>query len=394
MILTNPTFYSLISSFQDFSEVVLDKHYHDVPDTWHILLTDVKGSTDAIKAGRYKQVNMIGAASITCVVNCLKAYDIPYVFGGDGATVLLPPEFVEIVQQELSKLQALSKKEFNIELRVGLVDIKSLHQMGYKLKIAKYELSPGNYLAQFRGGALTKAEEMIKGNHPNSVVVEANENAGPPNLDGLSCRLNPLKSKKGVILSLLCRPKNSTSPEEVLQKILTELRNILNNDLKSASPVSHDRLIWRWPPLTLKDEASFQKKAGTYSAQLAKTLFTTLIVQGSLTLNYPLGPFQPKKYKDELVMNSDFKKFDETLRMVVDCTQDQADTIENLLESKKDQIYYGTHRSKEALMTCMVFSASQNQHVHFIDGANGGYAYAAIEFKKQIAAATSDHRPA
>jgi len=35
-------------------------------------------------------------------------------------------------------------------------------------------------------------------------------------------------------------------------------------------------------------------------------------------------------------------------------------------------------------MTCMVFSPSQNQHIHFIDGASGGYAVAALGLKKQI----------
>ena len=39
--------------------------------------------------------------------------------------------------------------------------------------------------------------------------------------------------------------------------------------------------------------------------------------------------------------------------------------------------------SKEALMTCLVFDR-QNQHVHFIDGGDGGYALAAKELKKRM----------
>ena len=35
---------------------------------------------------------------------------------------------------------------------------------------------------------------------------------------------------------------------------------------------------------------------------------------------------------------------------------------------------YGTFRQDEALMTCIVPSALQRDHVHFVDGASGGYA--------------------
>ena len=40
-------------------------------------------------------------------------------------------------------------------------------------------------------------------------------------------------------------------------------------------------------------------------------------------------------------------------------------------------------------MTCFVKSTTQNQHIHFIDGGDGGYAAAAKQLKKQMAAATS-----
>ncbi|TIU36300.1 MAG: DUF3095 domain-containing protein, partial [Mesorhizobium sp.] len=42
---------------------------------------------------------------------------------------------------------------------------------------------------------------------------------------------------------------------------------------------------------------------------------------------------------------------------------------------------YGLHRQKSALMTCLVISPLQRDHVHFIDGAAGGYAMAAASLK-------------
>ena len=35
-----------------------------MPSDWHIIITDVVGSTKAIEAGRYKDVNILGACSI------------------------------------------------------------------------------------------------------------------------------------------------------------------------------------------------------------------------------------------------------------------------------------------------------------------------------------------
>jgi hypothetical protein len=37
-------------------------------------------------------------------------------------------------------------------------------------------------------------------------------------------------------------------------------------------------------------------------------------------------------------------------------------------------------------MTCLVFSLAQGRHVHFIDGADGGYALAARQLKAQLQA--------
>ena len=72
--------------------------------------------------------------------------------------------------------------------------------------------------------------------------------------------------------------------------------------------------------------------------------------------------------------------------MVIDCSEKQAAQIEQLFRSLylEHKVFYGIHKSKQALMTCMVFSASENQHIHFIDGADGGYALAAVKLKAQM----------
>jgi hypothetical protein len=37
-------------------------------------------------------------------------------------------------------------------------------------------------------------------------------------------------------------------------------------------------------------------------------------------------------------------------------------------------------------MTCLVFSLDSHEHVHFIDGSDGGFAMAAVGFKERLRA--------
>lgn len=45
-------------------------------------------------------------------------------------------------------------------------------------------------------------------------------------------------------------------------------------------------------------------------------------------------------------------------------------------------IFFGVHVSKASLMTCAI-RAYEGSHVHFVDGADGGYALAAKQLKLQ-----------
>jgi len=67
----------------------MSKHYRRVPDDWFIVTCDLRDSTKAIGAGLYQDVNLIGAACISATKTAIP-YDFPFVFGGDGASLLLP----------------------------------------------------------------------------------------------------------------------------------------------------------------------------------------------------------------------------------------------------------------------------------------------------------------
>ena len=51
------------------------------------------------------------------------------------------------------------------------------------------------------------------------------------------------------------------------------------------------------------------------------------------------------------------------------------------LGERRGIVRYGTHRQHAAMMTCFAPSPAKPNHVHFIDGAMGGYAIAASALK-------------
>jgi hypothetical protein len=93
------------------------------------------------------------------------------------------------------------------------------------------------------------------------------------------------------------------------------------------------------------------------------------------------------RYTEDVVRNSDFRKFDGTLRMVLSATEAQRTLLVQWLDARHraGELAYGLHIAREALVTCLIFER-EGGHLHFIDGAGGGYALASADLKARLAA--------
>ena len=102
-----------------------------------------------------------------------------------------------------------------------------------------------------------------------------------------------------------------------------------------------------------------------------------------------VGGFVPKTYVQQVVENSDFRKYDDGLRMILDCTPELANELEQQLVAAAAAgiARYGLFCQDAAMMTCFTPSVLRSDHVHFIDGARGGYASAAVTLKAMQAQA-------
>src|SRR5213593_1556961 len=140
--MTTVNFYHDLPVLESFVEAIETDRHSQVPGDWWIVVADVIDSTKAIEAGAYKKVNTVGVACIAAVVNVDRGVEMPFVFGGDGATFAVPGSLLERVIPALREAQRLSRESFELSLRVGLVQVSSLVDNGLRVRLAKIRLSP------------------------------------------------------------------------------------------------------------------------------------------------------------------------------------------------------------------------------------------------------------
>jgi len=384
-------FFASLPPLTEFSDVTHHDNYTSLPPDWLIVLSDVKGSTQAIKDGAYKNVNMIGAACIMGILNITKGYAIPYVFGGDGATLAIPPTLRADVEEILVQIRQLSMDNFNLKLRIGIIPVKDIAAQGFEVNVLKYEISKDLYLAMFSGGGLMEADKLLKQDTPDNpyVISETRAPIGPPDLEGLSCRWEPLNSRNGKMVSLLINvPLGSQSDKEgIYKKILDQLMSILGEETDDFRPTSNKNMHFRWPPRGLLTEAKLTAKGQSVVKTYIGLCWQSFIQFVLEKTGKKAGSYDAPQYRKELLANTDFQRFDDMIRLVLDCRPNQIEKINDLLQPyhESGEIAFGMHISDTALMTCLVFNLAEGAHLHFVDGGDGGFALAASHMKKQLA---------
>jgi hypothetical protein len=379
-------FYAEMAPFDRFDDFVDFGAYQALPDDWMVLMADVVNSTGAIEAGRYKEVNMVGAASIMAVLNVVGDLELPYVFGGDGGTLAVPGSLADRAAKALRALSASSPKIFGLDLRVGAIPVAELRHRGAEVALRKFRLSPGNHLALFAGGGLALADELLKDETPDNPWLLPMPNAeDAPDLQGLSCRWEPLEPQKGQMLTLMIKTtagQESDAVDPGMRALLNKLSAILQRSLQDAAPASPFSMRFVWPPKGLKLEARATAGARWVLPRYSAVLLSSLIQWFCERFDLTAGPYEALRYRQELRANTDFRKYDGLLRCVLDVSAEEAGAIIEYLESeyRAGRLVYGHRLADSALMTCLVFDLTKSAHIHFIDGSSGGFALAAREF--------------
>ncbi len=358
--------------------------YTPLPDDWVLGLSDVVQSTRAVAEGRYKAVNMAGAAMIAAVANAVgSASDVPFAFGGDGASFALPGADEALARSVMAASAAWVRDELALSLRTSLVPLAAVRaEAGQDVRVARFAPSSGVTYAMFSGGGLAFAETWLK---QGRFHVEPGPVGARPDLGGLSCRFAEIAARRGVILSLILVPASPEIDPLAFQAIVDAVLKMVEEGAEGGHPLPEDGPAPQWPPDGLELEARARRGAmEPLLAAMARAGAASLATHALFKTGVTVGSFDPTRYRRELVENTDFRKFDDGLRMTLDCTPALADRIEARLSEVRGAgvARFGTHRQSAALMTCFVPSPTRGDHVHFVDGAMGGYAVAAQAFKR------------
>ncbi|MDZ4727578.1 MAG: DUF3095 domain-containing protein [Leptospira sp.] len=393
LTITVDNFYQTLKPNPDFKSSFERTNFVPVPDDWFILITDIAGSTKAIEAGKYKDVNTAGGLTAIAVANVYGHMDFPFVFGGDGVTFLLPIQFLFPIRSAIADTIGKVKQTFGLELRAGIVPVQELYEKGAKLYVSKFTASPHYNQCSIYGDGLALAEKWIKSGKDESFLVRETEKITSADFTGFTCRWEDIPSSRGEVISLIIQPaeQDYEKSSKVVSRVLNFIRTEFGEEV-DYHPITVEKLATDKGPY-LKREAlarSGGKKGIGYYLRLLKIKLEMFFVAISLKYNFPLrsGHYELNRLKEYQVMSADFRKFDGTLKMVINGSKKNREALEQFLEdlSTAGNLQFGLHVSNRSLMTC-ILKAGESQEVHFVDGADGGFALAAKMLKEKLSAA-------
>ncbi|MDX1347556.1 MAG: DUF3095 domain-containing protein [Thiomicrorhabdus chilensis] len=372
-----------IPCFEDLQETFNSAVYTELPADWWVVIADVRDSTQAIQQGRYRDINAVGGGTIAAVLNALKPRQVPYVFGGDGASFCVPPDALPAVKKALGGCQELASEGLGFDLRVGLVPYAELSR---PIKVCRYQGAPNLVQYFFMGGGMEEADQLVKLDSRYHLSEQVDAEA---DFSGFECRWNQVPSGREVTFSLLvkAREQNQQACLELYRSVQQRLLSLMG-DVQQHHPLNMGGLSLSFNADKLQAEVAtkslhlgrFRRWRTRQVIRLQNVIGSYWMAFGKRAINVDWG-----RYKADLVENSDYLKLDDMYRTVMAGDRNAVTQLLQWLEEgyQQGRWYYGCHQTHSAVITCLV-SKTGVEHVHFVDSAEGGYAMAAKQIKQQM----------
>lgn len=375
-------FSELIVQTAPVSEVMADPaRFTDVPADWQVILTDVSKSTQALSDGRHQVVNLVATGSIIAALNIAHKTGValPFFFGGDGATLVVPAALAEAIERALLVHRDNTRANFDLDLRVGRVSVAALRARGQILKLARVEISPGFVIPVALGEGLLEAERIVKGEDAPTPPPAAPDT--PLDLDGMECRWDSIRPPQDTqeVVCLLAIVRQHERQSAILSDVL-RIIDTLYGPLARRTPIARPRL---------RLKATFAKVAVEMRAKLGRFDFAYLVGKWFRTvigrLYFKLSR-EGDHYLDRLVQLSDTLMIDGRIATIISGTAAQREALIAALRRMEEggEIVFGMQICAASVMSCYVRDR-RDQHIHFVDGLGGGYTRAATMLKQKMA---------
>jgi hypothetical protein len=377
----NAKFYSDLRENQIPLQELLsrDSLFHRIPDNWHVIITDITNSTAAVQSGLHQTVNLIATGSIVTVLNVTFRANItiPFFFGGDGATFIVPPTVIDSAISALLLFRENTLTNFNLDLRAGTIPVQQIYDEGHDLRISKFKSSQILNIPVILGSGLQYAEKVIKGDdylHP-----ERAHQKSELDLTGMSCRWDKIAPPEDhdEVVTLLAIAGTGAKQAEAFRRVIALLDQIYGKPEK-RQPISISKLKLKTTFNRIELEMRATLKQGNFFKKCYEWFSHWL---GHLYFKTRSG----RDYLNRLVNMSDTLVIDGRINTVISGTNAQRLRLQESLDAleQRDIIKFGLHVSTDAVMSCYVRDL-KDDHIHFVDGSEGGYTNAASVLKLKL----------
>ena len=382
MSITHHNFYDKLSVHKTpLNKLLLkDSAFQKIPQDWHVIITDIKGSTAAVVNGLNETINFIATGSIVAVLNlAFKAkISVPFFFGGDGATFIVPSILVDLALKKLTIFKKNTLQNFNIDLRVGAIPVAQIYNEGHEINISKFAISDFFAIPIVLGDGLDYAERLIKAND-YTLSQKEGDVVEELDLNGMQCRWDKIAPPENIneVVTLLVTAPKIENQAIAFSKVLSNIDEIYGG-IKKRQPISIAKL---------KLNTTFNRMRTEMRAKRGKVNFFELIrnwLVNSFGMLYFLTS-AGKRYLNSLVEMSDTLVMDGKINTVICGDKQQRLKLVKVLDQleKEGEIIYGIFTSTDSVMSCYVRNL-KDDHIHFVDGAGGGYTQAARMLKEKI----------
>jgi len=381
MAATDTLFYSnLHLHYGSIHELINDEEaFTDVPNSWNIIVTDVEKSTQAVQAGKQQLVNLAATGSIVACLNISreKGVEIPFFFGGDGATLIVPNEILNECLFALNLHQERCSISFDFFLRVGYRKVGEMVDKGASLKILKYKRNDLHLMPVILGNALQMAENEIKASPPVTAIEQFNFNL---DLNGMECKWDKISppDNKNEIISLIIKARKVEDQSSLYSQILEKIELIYGDDT-IRHPIVAKRLKMVNSLSRIKAEVKMKFKNVT-PRKLVSSWWRG-VMGGWFTKNTKKG----KNYINDLIQLTETLLLDGSINTVITGNVEQREQLLEYLDGLENDhlINYGYYSSSSSVLSCFV-TAIDDYHIHFLDGENGGYTQASKVLKAKM----------
>ena len=281
----------------------------------------------------------------------------------------------------------MARVSFGLQLRAAVIPIPYIRGNNHDVLICRHRVSPHyDQCALYGGGEMFVDRELKSGRLPEELVIREDTSV-TADFSGLECRWSEVPSPEeetiAVIVDASHRPERSL---ETYRNVMDTITNIYGT-AEESRPVTEDRLRVTLSANALRHESRVRTwGSGTWRTFVYSLLQRVFVVIGWILfrLNVRTSETDWGTYKRDLVDNTDSRKFDGCLRLVLSGNKGKRKSLESALENlaSSGKITYGIHVARSAIMTCLI-SKRQHEHVHFVDASGGGYAAAALSMKKR-----------